>query len=121
MRHRVPAPLKPRVFTVLVLTARAAEGEAPALLTVQVPVSPLRGVAGSRFANGAAANAVVHGVYTSVEHVFQRDGEVVWEMATSSDAKGVLPLAVQKLGIVSAIVKDVGLFLTWVAKNRSSA
>ena len=34
-----------------------------------------------------------------------------WVMATASDAKGWLPMWMQKLGVPSAVVKDVGLFM----------
>ena len=48
------------------------------------------------------------------------DGTIEWIMATASDAKGWLPMWAQKLGIPGAIVKDVGLFIAWVAKQRQS-
>ena len=35
-------------------------------------------------------------------------------MATASDAKGWLPMWVQKLGVPGAVVKDVGLFIRWI-------
>lgn len=47
------------------------------------------------------------------------DQTIEWTMATASDAKGWLPMWVQKLGIPGAIVKDVGLFIGWIAKQRS--
>ena len=34
------------------------------------------------------------------------------------DAGGNIPLSVQKLGIPSAIVKDVGCFLKWLQDKR---
>jgi Protein of unknown function (DUF3074) len=51
--------------------------------------------------------------------VFESDDKIIWEMATVSDAKGALPMSIQKLGIAGAIVKDVGLFLKWANDNRS--
>ncbi len=42
------------------------------------------------------------------------DQNVEWVMATASDAKGWLPMWVQKLGVPGAVVKDVGLFIRWV-------
>ncbi len=48
------------------------------------------------------------------------DQTIEWTMATASDAKGWLPMWVQKLGIPGAIVKDVGLVITWVTKQRRS-
>ena len=46
---------------------------------------------------------------------------VVWDMATASDAKGSLPMGIQKLGIPGAVAKDVGLFLGWVDAQRKDA
>ncbi|KAK5001832.1 hypothetical protein LTR39_006844, partial [Cryomyces antarcticus] len=57
------------------------------------------------------------GEYVSIERVKMEgsqigdggDGDrdrVVWEMATASDAKGWLPMALQKLGVPGAVVKD---------------
>lgn len=43
---------------------------------------------------------------------------VEWTMATTSDAKGWLPMWVQKLGIPGAISKDVAYFMNWVAGRR---
>jgi len=48
------------------------------------------------------------------------DQTIEWTMATASDAKGWLPMWAQKLGVPGAIVKDVGLFIGWVAKGRES-
>jgi len=39
-------------------------------------------------------------------------------MATASDAKGNLPMAVQKMGVPGAVVKDVGFFMKWVGERR---
>ena len=46
------------------------------------------------------------------------DLNIEWVMATASDAKGWLPMWAQKLGVPSAVVKDVGLFLGWVVTKR---
>ena len=46
------------------------------------------------------------------------DRNVEWVMATASDAKGYLPMWAQKMGVPSAIVKDVGLFIDYVKKQR---
>jgi len=117
MQHRLPSPLKPRVFTVILLSAISTDSKS--FLVVSAPLVQLRHVTASKYANGATANTVVHAAYSSVEHVYMNeDGTITWDMGTVSDAKGALPISVQKLGIVGAIVKDVGLFLKWVAGNR---
>jgi len=45
--------------------------------------------------------------------------EVVWQMATASDAKGSLPMPLQKMGVPGAVVKDVGLFMGWIDGKRN--
>ena len=45
-------------------------------------------------------------------------GEVNWIMATASDAKGWLPMWMQKLGVPGAVVKDVGLVMKWLQDRR---
>jgi hypothetical protein len=61
---------------------------------------------------------VLMGLYTAVEAVRRRDrergGEIEWIMATSSDAKGNLPIWLQKMSLPGAIAKDVGFFLKWI-------
>lgn len=44
---------------------------------------------------------------------------IEWVMATASDAKGWLPMWAQKLGVPSAVVKDVGLVIGWLASIRT--
>ena len=59
-------------------------------------------------------------VYTSIERCVLRDSkEIDWVMATASDAKGVLPMWAQKLGVPGAVVNDVGFFMKWTADNRA--
>jgi len=61
-------------------------------------------------------------VYTSIERCkITLSGDIEWIMATASDAKGNLPIAVQKLGVPGAIVNDVGFFMKWIAEKRLSA
>lgn len=60
-------------------------------------------------------------VYTSLERCkITSSGDVEWIMATASDAKGNLPMAVQRLGVPKAIVKDVGFFMKWIAEKRAT-
>jgi DUF3074 family protein len=116
MLHSLPAPLKPRAFSILIASGAPTDSASREFLTVTIPLEPLpKTVTTAKY---GSSSSVVHGAYVSVERVYEDDGEIVWDMATASDAKGVLPMAVQKLGIPGAIVKDVGLFLSWVEKNR---
>ena len=114
MAHKIPV-FNNRFFPVIVATARSAVGKS--LLVVQVPVD-LQKSDGAKYSIGKGGKAV-QGMYVSIEYARAlEDGTIVWEMATASDAKGALPMPVQKLGIPGAIIKDVGLFLTWAEQNR---
>jgi len=127
MLHQLPTPLKPRAFTVLIasgIPTTATAGRRREFVTASVPLAPL--TKDAKTAKYGTSSAVVHGAYVSVEHVYEEEveggnGEIVWDMATASNAKGALPMAVQKLGIAGAIVKDVGLFLDWAQKQRGKA
>ncbi|KAI9664993.1 MAG: hypothetical protein M1821_006441 [Bathelium mastoideum] len=137
MCHHIPPPLSNRVFSVLVITARTpnpASTSLPAFIDVQVPVD-ITGLSEAMYSNGRhktagdtaqKKKAVTIGQYTSVERVkvtekSEGKQEVVWEMATASDARGSLPMALQKMGVPGAVVKDVGFFLSWTAGRRKSA
>ena len=133
MVHRLPLPLKPRVFTILILTAVPDPSQtendknskaANQFLLLTIPISLSSSVDSEKISSSkyADSSAAVHGSYVSVEHVHMSpEGEILWDMATTSDAKGNLPMAVQKLGVPGAIVKDVGLFLGWVERRRQAA
>ena len=131
MCHAIPPPLMPRCFCVLVATASCGEDE---FVAVTVPVDlgsdaqgPKKTAApplgfyssGRNVKDGKdeqTKKRVCMGAYTAVE-VVRRDRErreVEWIMATSSDAKGNLPMFVQKLSLPGAIAKDVGFFLKWI-------
>ncbi|KAH9819361.1 Protein of unknown function (DUF3074) [Teratosphaeria destructans] len=116
MRHKIPPPLSRRVFSVLVITARSISTSAPSFLVVQIPVD-LTGVSGSKFWGD---KKVVQGVYCSIERaeLVEAGRKVRWQMATASDAKGVLPMVVQKMAVPGAVVKDVGLVVGWVGGRR---
>jgi hypothetical protein len=43
---------------------------------------------------------------------------IYWDMATTADAGGKVPPALQKMGLASHVVVDVGLMLKWVQKWR---
>lgn len=65
---------------------------------------------------------VTVGQYVSVERVKVREnGDVMWEMATASDAKGNLPMMLQKMSVPGTIVKDVGFVMKWTAERRGKA
>lgn len=129
MLHQMPAPLKPRAFTIL--TISGVPGSSPSgsaepnsqrpFLTLTLPLNISNPEPSSKIttAKYSMSSSVVHGAYVSIEHVYLSEkGDIVWDMVTASNAKGNLPMGVQKLGISGAIVKDVGLFLGWVDRRR---
>lgn len=64
---------------------------------------------------------LLYRVYTSIERCrVDEDQNIVWAMATTSDAKGSLPMWAQKLGVPGAIVKDVGRLMRWISQRRNS-
>ena len=64
---------------------------------------------------------VVEGTYVSWERLRQLDGGTTeWVMRTASDAGGVLPAWMQKLGVPGAIAKDVPLAVKFAVKREGS-
>lgn len=124
----MPPPLTNRVFPVLVITAKTGP---EAFVVVQIPVDltdfPDGDVLYANGRNKRDADApqktkkVTPGMYVSVERVkLTEAGEIKWVMATASNAKGFLPMALQKPGVPSQVLKDVGLFMQWTADSRKA-
>jgi hypothetical protein len=114
MTHKLPFPLNKRVFTVLVISARKDKE----FLTLQIPAeSKLY----EKVSNAEDPNKVgTPGIYCSVEwcQLLEEDKKIKWDMATASDAKGVLPMIAQKPAMPQAVAQDVGLFMDWCEKKR---
>jgi hypothetical protein len=123
MKHHLPPPLKERVFTILIVSGvpTSAPGKSFIALTIPLVLSGSDQSAKIDAAKYVTSPSVVHGAYVSVEHVYEDADGIVWIMATASDAKGNLPMAVQKLGVPGAITKDVGLLLSWLAEKRKKS
>jgi hypothetical protein len=134
MSHYIPFPLFNRTFPTLVISAiDSSKTGTDSFIVVQVPVD-LTAVPTAFYSTGKnrkegstsrQKKKVVLGQYVSVERckVIKEDGsedhgKVLWEMATASDAKGWLPMALQKLGVPGAVVKDVGFFIKWTTGRR---
>ncbi|KIX95991.1 uncharacterized protein Z520_08246 [Fonsecaea multimorphosa CBS 102226] len=129
MCHATPPPTSPRCFPVLVATASISADE---FLAVTVPVSLGTAVHDAIYSSGRNTRdgnssqerkSVVLGVYTAIEVVRRKKGdpnvgknwdEVEWIMATASDAKGNLPMWMQKVSVPGMIAKDVSYFLKWI-------
>ena len=124
MCHMLPIPLQPRVFAVLVAHAKTGPDS---FVVVQIPID-IKSVPAAFYSNGRNVKEgtspekrkePVIGIYTSIERCkLLETGEVEWLMATASDARGVLPMWMQKLGTPPALVKDVGLFMKWIEGKR---
>lgn len=130
MKHKIPPPLKPRVFPVLQLVASAVApsdggAEKDEFVVVSVTVSDLATGPLKDLAALSVEKGVVVGAYVSVERVRRLPGQgedkgkIEWIMATASDAKGILPLFLQTKAIPGQIAKDVGMFLGWINKERA--
>ena len=139
MCHDVPAPLKPRCFGVIVVTASVLpgrdvgmweDGDTEKFVAVTVPIQLGMGVKKAFYAswqnlkegeNGKRKREVVQGLYCAVETCTLRskrgstqEEEIDWIMATASDAKGILPMWAQKLALPGAVPKDVSYFMKWI-------
>ncbi|KAJ4173803.1 hypothetical protein NW754_012795 [Fusarium falciforme] len=109
--HQLPGPLTRRVFPVLQATT-SLKGQRE-FLVVQIAMQ-----AGDD-ADESSHKGTVPAAYTSIERVRElADGRIEWVMGTASDARGLVPMWVQKLGLAGQIAKDVGMFLRWIAKER---
>jgi hypothetical protein len=125
MAHNIHFPLNNRVFSTLILTARDSDS----FIVVQVPVD-VSAVPSAKYATGKhrtegstaqQKKSVVFGRYVSVERCRKvTDGQeaVQWDMATASDARGNLPMALQKYALPGVIAKDVEFVMNWTAKRR---
>jgi len=127
MAHKVPPPLNNRVFSVVVITARSS-GDPSIFFVVQIPVD-VSGVSKALYSNGRnkqdgdsaeKKKEVTMGQYVSIERCELVDGgaNVKWQMGTASDAKGALPMWVQKMAVPGTVIKDVSYFIDWLQKRR---
>ncbi|PFH59284.1 hypothetical protein XA68_12576 [Ophiocordyceps unilateralis] len=120
--HKLPPPLQRRVFPVLQMTASARHRRDFIVVQIAVRNHDDDDDKDNKDKAGAAAGAgVVSGAYTSVERVrdaVSPDQGVEWLMATTSDARGLVPAWLQRLAVPGQIAKDVDLFLAWLVEER---
>ncbi|KAG5979771.1 hypothetical protein E4U55_004773 [Claviceps digitariae] len=108
--HKLPFPLKRRVFPVLQITASDENHvDSAEFMVVQIAL---------RDEDAPRRNDAVLGAYTSVERLRRTANGVEWIMGTVSDARGIIPRGVQGLALPSQIAKDVDMFLTWIVEER---
>lgn len=136
VKHKLPPPLRPRVFCVLQVSCTAVRTstgsgqeerqEEEEFVVVSVPVQDLATGGWKDEAALSMEKGVVVGAYAAVERVRRlvpasggdQKAEVEWVMATASDAKGVLPMWLQTRAVPGQVAKDVRLFLGWVDGER---
>jgi hypothetical protein len=110
--HDLPGPLSKRVFPVLQATA-AVRGRKE-FIVIQIAIR-----ADDDATDVAVHDGPVRAAYSSIERVRElEDGNLEWIMGTVSDAKGLVPMWAQKLGLSGAIAKDVGMFMRWIGEER---
>ncbi|KAI5466372.1 hypothetical protein BGZ63DRAFT_376061 [Mariannaea sp. PMI_226] len=116
--HHLPAPLNKRVFPVLQVTAATVSEGRKAFLIVQIAVQPEDDEQKRTTANDSTIKAA----YTSIEMVRETSGgEIEWIMGTASNAKGYLPMWMQRMAVPGQIAKDVDMFMDWVAAERQNS
>lgn len=127
MKHKIPPPLKPRVFPVVQVVCSRREGQEDEFLVVSATVGDLATGGLREVARLSGEKGVVVGAYVSVERVRRLPaptgegggpGRIEWVMATASDARGVLPMWMQTKAVPGQIAKDVSLFLGWLEGER---
>ncbi|ESZ98291.1 hypothetical protein SBOR_1284 [Sclerotinia borealis F-4128] len=114
MKHRIkPKPLmKDRKFPVILIAASLNDEREFIVISI-----PLNGFTSAEY---KADEKSVGAAYASIERLrVLPSGEIEWIMATVSDAKGSIPQWIQKLAVPSVISKDVNMYMTWIAKERS--
>ncbi|CRG89834.1 hypothetical protein PISL3812_06873 [Talaromyces islandicus] len=137
------ALISPRTFISLVISAyepqpdNTAAHHQPGFYTVQIPLSFKTSSANLREKiKSVVPKNTIFAHYASVEHVSlldspplasesaNRQRQIEWTMATTSDAGGLIPQWVQRSwtmgGVPKAVVADVGLFLGWTDRQRRS-
>ncbi|THG98688.1 hypothetical protein EW026_g3539 [Hermanssonia centrifuga] len=113
MYYRFPAPLSPRVFTVL-QTIELNESTPRTGIIVSIPVD--------LSSDPELAKLEEKGVkarYVSIESLKELDGgKVEWRMATASRAEGNLPQFLTERSMPSSISHDVPGLLKWLHSLR---
>lgn len=104
MAHKIPRPLKNRVWPIVQFTAALAGEEE--FLVVSIPVMDF--------------DESPHSELTkSTDMVLPSNGEIEWVMATASDAAGALPQWIQNISVPGILPKDVEMFMSSVDGRRS--
>ncbi|KAI9894404.1 MAG: hypothetical protein M1814_003161 [Vezdaea aestivalis] len=117
IEHGLPV-VQNRVFAVLVATARY---DASCFIVVQKPLLCSKPEANRQHLPSTVERigSAVAASYVSVETVTldPNTSMIDWRMATASDAKGSIPMSLQRMKVPGEISKDIGLVFSWIAKK----
>ncbi|KAK6529449.1 hypothetical protein TWF281_008622 [Arthrobotrys megalospora] len=127
IHHHLPWPLNPRVFPILLILVSAIDRKEFMVISLPIKVSPE-----TRGTNTETKEPVLIispkatvGQYVAVERVIYQEPQatderpnVIWSMATASDASGNIPMALQRRVIGTSVFKDVEAFLEYAMKKK---
>ncbi|EPS44775.1 hypothetical protein H072_1216 [Dactylellina haptotyla CBS 200.50] len=128
IHHHLPWPLNARVFPILLILAKAVDRKE--FMVISLPIGISTETTGTNTETQQSVKIIgpktTVGQYVAVERVIYEEPQteagkpnVVWSMATASDASGNLPMALQRRVIGSSIFADVEAFLDYVKKNKA--
>ncbi|KAJ6259650.1 hypothetical protein Dda_5288 [Drechslerella dactyloides] len=129
IHHQLPWPLSERVFPILLILATAVDNRE--LMIISMPIKIASDIKGTNIKSQESVNVITPkvtiGQYVAVERVLYRPAtasdakpQVIWDMATASDASGNIPMAIQRRGVGREIFKDVEAFLDYVHKKAAA-
>lgn len=142
MHHTMPFPLCDRFFSVLVVSfaKREVEGLLAESIDMQIPINwttlPEKVQErshvvrrGRKLMYRDEKKELVEGIYVSLEKLMKKDAtedqgskpRTTWFMMTASNARGRLPLWVQRKGVPGAIAKDVPLAIEHIVRVRAQS
>ncbi|KIP12281.1 hypothetical protein PHLGIDRAFT_98205 [Phlebiopsis gigantea 11061_1 CR5-6] len=116
MYYHFPAPVSPRVFTVLqTIQLKEDSPRTGIIVSIAVDLSADPSLA-------KLEEKGVHGHYVSVERIQELDnGKIEWRLATSSRAEGNIPQFLTERSMATSISRDVPGFLTWLKSEKEKA
>ncbi|KAJ8597863.1 hypothetical protein M405DRAFT_541 [Rhizopogon salebrosus TDB-379] len=118
--YTFPPPVSPRVFTVVQIT-HLDQSSPRTGMVISIPVD-LSGPGDEDLAQ--LQEKGTKGRYVSVERLTElEDGQVLWQMATSSTPGGSIPSFISEGSIPGQIAADVPHFLKWfhTVRNQGTA
>ncbi|GAA5946937.1 hypothetical protein JCM3765_002084 [Sporobolomyces pararoseus] len=112
MLYHQPFPASNRSFSFVIFTSELASTSERSFIVVSIPVA---------HPGAPPEKGYVRGRYVSVENCRETPQGVVWTMAVSSDAGGMVPKFVSEKAMPSKISEDVPSFLKWIKTKPAPA